>query len=207
MVRKTKPLLEFKCPECGKTFRDYRKRKYCSLSCATKHRIKLGELKPRIINKEFAILGLKAHVEKAKVKYFEIFSKLTDVEKGYIAGLIDGDGYIGITKNHGRLTADVQIFSTDRKLMDWLLNRLKVGCVYVKRKGENRKPLYCWRMMSVTGVFVLLHFIKEYLVIKKERAEIIYQFCKLKLESLGEETPEMIELFNKLKFQKIGVCR
>lgn len=106
---------------------------------------------------------------------------------GYIAGLLDGGGYIGITTargsksaraNHGgeshRLCISVRM--TDRRPLDLLAQWTGFGSVRTKRPGanENRQP-YEWTIWSRQASAVLIA-VRDHLVVKREHADIAIRF-------------------------------
>lgn len=112
--------------------------------------------------------------------------QLTDVQAAWLAGLIDGEGCIGIWRERRagnrsgyRYTATVQIANTNRLLLDTIA-RVIPGKIYLKdaRVKFGQKPLYQFFCDRRT-LRALLERIAPFLVIKKRQAEIAMQFRRV----------------------------
>ncbi len=112
---------------------------------------------------------------------------MNKLKASYLAGLIDGEGYIGImkhkryddlTKNHYREV--IKIANTDKKLIEWLKNSFGGDMEERKWKnGENYKTAYCWSK-KYTNTEEILRKIMPYLRVKKKQAEIVLEVIKTK---------------------------
>ena len=110
--------------------------------------------------------------------------KRTDL--AYIAGIVDGEGYIGIQSDckkskhgHPNLRLRVAVTSTD----EWLCQHLKFaiggGVIKLKRASENHKPCWQWEIgYKKAGDF--LRLILPYLHLKKPQAELAIKFQEAK---------------------------
>lgn len=105
---------------------------------------------------------------------------LTEAEKGYIAGLIDGEGSITLSRRvSGRVnpvySIHISICNTSPKLIEWLNGKFP-GKAYTYPRNKSRlgsKPVYAW---VVAGNRQCIQFLKEivnYLVIKRPQAELL----------------------------------
>lgn len=133
-------------------------------------------------------LGL---AKKAFAKYWRTYDKikpikLTDIDRGYLAGLIDGEGTIRITRALRKWYAPfIQITNTDKTVMDWLqevFGKKGIGHLYVekKRRKPHYKLKYVYNIASVQGVKQILEQIIDILKIKKRQALLVLKFIKLK---------------------------
>lgn len=102
----------------------------------------------------------------------------TELEKSYLAGIIDGEGCIGAAavadKRPGRSPSamfTVFIAMTDREALD-LAHRLYGGSVREKpdTRGGNRRMVYCWQAYGDIGARFLADIL-PYLRIKTAQAE------------------------------------
>lgn len=120
--------------------------------------------------------------------------KETDI--AYIAGLIDGEGYIGIKKDKGykcqeRKTpgfhARLQIRMVDEPAIKFIAESL--GGWYYKEKPNcaNGRPLYCYQA-SDKKAGEICRTILPYLRIKKESANTLLQFRDLQSEGPKHRT-------------------
>lgn len=96
----------------------------------------------------------------------------------YIAGLLDGEGSIGIMK-HNRETPSPQYFlrvvicNTNKKVLELVQQTLGVGSITVNNR--RRRALYTWTATSGKAMFILERLL-PYLIIKKEQAQLGIDF-------------------------------
>jgi hypothetical protein len=85
----------------------------------------------------------------------------------YLAGIIDGEGYIGIG-NAPRL----RVANTNPRLMEWLRCRFG-GSIWTSRKRDGRsKALFTWELSARKAERVLRE-VAPFLILKREQAAII----------------------------------
>jgi hypothetical protein len=104
--------------------------------------------------------------------------QLSETDKAYVAGIVDGEG--GIEVRYG-LTRDpsgrVTIWNTYKPLIDWLTETIGMGTVTSRirsnAKVQGTKPCYLWEISSRQNVAALLQQLLPYLKIKKEKAETL----------------------------------
>jgi len=126
---------------------------------------------------------------------------MEDTIRAYIAGLIDGEGCITITRRKvKRLKTDnwfyepqVIVSNTDKRLSDFLLD-LCGGWVatVTKTQKECHKPSYHWKITG-DNMRRLLKDIIPYLRIKKEQARIVLQFPSYKGNGHKARTQEELK--------------
>lgn len=109
----------------------------------------------------------------------------------YLAGIIDGDGYIGLLRN-GRnnkksfhssrdyiYTPTVKVAMVDKEFILWLKESFG-GNFETRLAYGNARESYCWTLRKAS-VEKFLHEIYPYLRIKKKQAELIFKFKNLNL--------------------------
>lgn len=108
---------------------------------------------------------------------------LTEIEKAYLAGLFDGDGYIGIRKQYPspdrmQYVMSVVLTLTDKPTLEFWIEKTGIGsfCT-LPRNATGRKPVYQWRLAAKKGES-LLRMIYPYLMIRKSQADIAFRFRK-----------------------------
>jgi hypothetical protein len=115
-------------------------------------------------------------------------SALTEAEVGWIAGIVDGEGYIGLVEDGDRetLTPRVDVYSTT-KCMQTELNRL-VGAGHLgqKRPRDGEKQLFGWSLWSVETIGPFLEVITPYLVVKRRVAQVVLDFCSRRRALRGQ---------------------
>lgn len=118
-------------------------------------------------------------------------SSVSDSTLSWLAALIDGEGCFLLTKgSHSpssqerspslrdkpRIRMSINIANTNYKLMEALIEKTGIDCVYTHNRpvGSKQKPLYTWRM-NATQIKKWLPFIHPWLVLKREQAEIMME--------------------------------
>lgn len=98
---------------------------------------------------------------------------MLETEKAYIAGIVDGEGSIMLTKFHKNQyhSPCVSIASTDLELLEWVKNTIKGGKITSKKNyNKNRhKNSYTYTIIYDEAI-QLLQDIEPYLVIPKKKA-------------------------------------
>jgi len=117
--------------------------------------------------------GIKTRKNVVKPQYLK--SKLNidgmkETDFAYLAGIIDGEGHIGI----GELVPNqiVRVLNTSKTLIEWIANifNTKVRISIVKPGVYNRKIYYVTSLQRHNDLIILLELIIPYLMIKKEIA-------------------------------------
>ena len=107
----------------------------------------------------------------------------TTQELAWAAGIIDGEGYIGISKRSrhssilkafdARLSVSMTDFKTTKRLRDMF----DCGSFYVQNRDEkhNQKPSLTWAV-AAKGTKKILSMIYPYLYTKKQQAKYALEF-------------------------------
>jgi len=105
-------------------------------------------------------------------------SKLT---ASYLAGFIDGEGYIALRSDKQYYAAILKVASTDEWIIKWIQE--SYGGSYYKRIGykPNHKDSYYWTLNG-KKLKVFLQKIQPYLKLKKEQCRLVLK--KIKLQEL-----------------------
>lgn len=98
----------------------------------------------------------------------------------YMAGLLDGEGHIGITLRKNLRSGHqlrIEITNTNEAFIKWILPRFDGHGAHRKdRWGDgNRKDSYVWYADNRKAIR-LLKLLMPYLVLKKEQAQIAIDF-------------------------------
>ena len=117
------------------------------------------------------------------------------IDLAYIAGIVDGEGYVGIKKvkalNGGRVNPSyherIQIRMVDEPAIKFIADTL--GGNYYKEKAHcnNGRPLYCFQSNDASSVHIIKSLL-PYLRIKNTVALTVLQLRKLK------ENPDKISV-------------
>lgn len=129
----------------------------------------------------------------------------------YIAGLIDGEGWIGVSKvkcyansrtRRGYFfKGNIAIANTNKSIIDWLKESFG-GCVREDRRENRKRVLYQWGTQNPKYIIRFLTVIRPYLRIKRAQADNLILFCQTfnQLSFIGEVNTS---LDSKWKVKKI----
>ena len=123
---------------------------------------------------------------------------MTETEKAYIAGIIDGEGSIMLQRIHKNEFPSpcVSVASTSLELLSWLKKTIKKGMIISKKNynTEVHKDCYSY-VLRRNDAIKLIEEIYPYLVIdsKKKRAKLIIEKYKALTPRNGRYTAEMIK--------------
>lgn len=112
--------------------------------------------------------------------------KLTDIEKSYLAGVIDGEGTITLVKaNHLGMKDGVQlrpsvfITGTNYNFIEYTKN-LMGGYLYVGiSKEENHRDKVVVKLDKSQEILLFLEQIHKFLFLKRKQAELIIEFINI----------------------------
>lgn len=98
---------------------------------------------------------------------------MTDTEAAYLAGIVDGEGCIGIGRRKKYITVTLQISNTDLALLGWVKDKCGGNIYPVKNSRiDNRKQAYVWsRAGRIARDIIVL--IRPYLIVKAAQADIV----------------------------------
>jgi hypothetical protein len=97
----------------------------------------------------------------------------TEAEKAYLAGILDGEGCVGVAWREGKyLTPTIQVVNTNPILLDWLHDRYGGSVRGRPDVRLNRKPSFCWTVCGQKALTVLRDA-RPYLLLKTEQADIL----------------------------------
>ncbi len=107
---------------------------------------------------------------------------LTNIDRAYIAGIIDGEGSIHMTRKipTGTFHAFVTVGMTDKFVIEWLASKYGNKAVETVRKPQGpfkRTPKTMYRV-SLQGrrACLLCELLLPYLKVKKKQAEVLMEY-------------------------------
>ena len=110
-------------------------------------------------------------------------NNLTEVDKAYLAGLIDGEGCISVykvrnkqCKNGFSIKCNLRINMVDAEAIDYFHKKIGIGSVHRIIKGGNRRQQKLWSINSGSQVSAVLKEILPYLKIKVKHAQNLLEF-------------------------------
>ncbi|MCI0349121.1 MAG: hypothetical protein L0Z53_06810 [Acidobacteriales bacterium] len=108
---------------------------------------------------------------------------LTNEERAYAAGIVDGEGYLGVNR-HGdgkdgyNYQVNCTVVSSTLRLLEFLQTRWG-GSVHVKPLSSfGKKPAWQWRIASIKADKFVTD-IYPHLLVKKEQAKLLRTFQEL----------------------------
>lgn len=108
---------------------------------------------------------------------------MTSTEKAYIAGIIDGEGSIMLTKFHKNQYSSpcVSVASTDLELLKWLKITIKLGKINSKKNynPSNHKNSYTYTLIYDDAINLITE-IEPYLIISQKKARAKHIITKYK---------------------------
>lgn len=103
---------------------------------------------------------------------------LTETEKSYLAGIIDGEGSISLCRSGARdseayIYPLLRVANTKKVLIDWITRRLNFGHrLYVSKLNIGCNDCYHWGVAS-SEAFTVIELVRPYLVIKAMQADVV----------------------------------
>lgn len=132
------------------------------------------------------------HVRKLGLKNLTIQTKdLSEAQKGYLAGFLDGEGGVQITRSTRpereytlAMHPVVYFTNTNRQAIDTIANWLDVRCVVCSRQRAGRSVCYVLHITGTRNIEQLLNCLRPYLIIKASRADVMLKYCASRLSHL-----------------------
>ncbi len=125
---------------------------------------------------------------------------MLETEKSYLAGIIDGEGSVMLTRFHKNEYPSpcISISSTDIELLEWIKDTTKCGKITNKKNynEERHKNSYTYTVIY-NDALKLLKEIEPYLVIKQKKLRAQHILNKYK-----EVTPRNGKYSDELKKKK-----
>jgi len=132
---------------------------------------------------------------------------LVEVEKAYLAGIIDGEGTVTLMKHHKNETPTpyVSVANNNLELLQWIKSRIGGTICSKKKRLPRHNDSYAWSARQDRAI-CLLNEIRCFLIIKKPQADLITAQYKSVTHRAGKYTPEMLGEKRKLvaKIRKLN---
>lgn len=111
---------------------------------------------------------------------------LTETEKAYLAGLIDGEGSIHFALNTGEtIIPKISISNSNTEVLEWCRN--KIGRGYISTlsphsfEGSFHRQTHQFIIQAKPTILPVLEAIFPFLIIKKKQAKLVLEWCKSRL--------------------------
>ncbi|MFH1726221.1 MAG: LAGLIDADG family homing endonuclease [Elusimicrobiota bacterium] len=120
---------------------------------------------------------------------------MAETDKAYLAGLIDGEGTITLTRHHRNQFPQprVSISNNSLELLEWVRERL--GCGNIIRRSprkEHHGKSYVWQVQLAGSALKVLREIRPYLVLKRRHADLLLEDYKACTPRNGKYSPSML---------------
>lgn len=155
--------LAYACPLCGKRFGKPRQ--------VTGHLAGKHSNRPRMLMPSIQVDGLQPH------------------QLGYLAGFLDGEGGIQITRStrEGRdytiaLHPTVYFTNTNRESLETMQRWLRTGSMIVAHQKKGHRDVYVLHVTGMRNIELLLLCLLPHLIIKRRQAEIMLEYCHSRME-------------------------
>ena len=135
---------------------------------------------------------------------------LSESQRGYLAGFLDGEGGIQITRSRRAnreykvaLHPTVYFCNTYRRAIYEMKNWLGGGSITRRREPGNHKDSFVYSISGVRSVRALLTFLLPAMIIKKHQARVMISYCDSRLQHYrGNDrrfTRKELRLYTRLK--------
>jgi hypothetical protein len=101
------------------------------------------------------------------------------IQSNYIAGIVDGEGTIGLYKYDNIYIVEIKIHNTNLNLLKYVRDTIKLGHINRQSKKENHKFVYIYKLRK-HEYKKFLNEILPYLKIKRRQAELVLQYLSLR---------------------------
>jgi len=109
-----------------------------------------------------------------------MFENATEVQLSYLAGIVDGEGYVGIGTTNGEYFSPVvTISNSSRELLEYL-QLFAGGRIYHNAKATSRMKSSYHLTWGGAAAVEFCSLLLPYLFLKKPQAEIVAAFSKCK---------------------------
>lgn len=130
---------------------------------------------------------------------------LPEIEKGYLAGAIDCDGFISLQRRDKRNNFQlwVGVTNTNNALVKKCQEITKIGRIHKATQGH-LKPAYTWVVCTFSGTYSLLKQIEPYLVRKRRQAQLGLEFMRIRSKQIRTKngwtvTKEQLEIYREMR--------
>ena len=123
----------------------------------------------------------------------------------WLAGFFDGEGSILLGRYHRkrdgflRIKTEVLVANTSKIVMQEIAENLDL--LLYEGKRMDRKYLYTVRVCKQENVMLLLEKIIPHLKVKRLQAELLYAYCKSRVEKphRSDYTQEELQIFTRIR--------
>lgn len=107
---------------------------------------------------------------------------LSEIDTGWVAGIVDGEGWVGIGRNKSFLGARISVSSTG-KFMVPRFQSLIGGNICTKSACGNWRVQQTWDLYTLSTVRGFCEMVGPFLHVKAEQAKLLAEFCRSRMEN------------------------
>ncbi len=133
------------------------------------------------------------------------FKILNQLNTGYLAALIDGEGSISLNKHKNPLP-EVSVVNTCQIVIEWCREITGIGKVY-PRKNKKGRPIFTWHISTFEEVIVLLTVLKPHVIIKHQLAENMLVYLESRIKQLKDTYDAKLPPFTDEQLASIAKIR
>jgi len=113
-----------------------------------------------------------------------IKGEANEFEKGYVVGLLEGEGTISIVSGKRAYVPYISITNTERKVVETCQKIVGGKIITYKGRKKNHKDVYILHITKTYPVYLVLKEILPLMISERKRkiAELVLKFCELRLE-------------------------
>lgn len=126
---------------------------------------------------------------------YKTTNQLQPTDAAYIAGLIDGEGTVSLTRRHKNehRQLEVSISNTERPLLDFVYKTVGAGRITSKKTYSNKHtPSYTYTISNRQALSLLEQIQPYLLTYKKERASLILENYLRLTPRNGKYSPQLL---------------
>ena len=123
--------------------------------------------------------------------------QVRDTDIAYIAGFIDGEGWIGISRSRAArsyrpsYSPKICVTSTKREILDWIRGKLQCGFVCkgkrIKTRNDKWNDSFMWAISS-RAILQIAPLLMPYVHLKKRQLKIATQIARINLSLRAHPT-------------------
>lgn len=181
-------MVTLRCAECGRAFERkasaVRKRQrrgsanaFCSSECVYKSPLRRALIGSGQLRKESPA------------------RQLSPTEAAWLAGFVDGEGCLVLSRVGDRFNTSLEVSNTDRRLLARCRELANVGAVYNRPRvrSANHRPQFMWSVSARADLFALLPQIIPHLVGKAQEASAVVAYCDRRIRGVTlDETDDAL---------------
>lgn len=139
-------------------------------------------------------------------KDLDLVNKINKEVSSYLAGLIDGEGYVFINYNKktNNYVSGIYIKNTDKKMLEFVVKHLGGKIKSLKADKPNHKDSYVWWCFG-RKAYALLEKTMPYLITKCEQAKLLGMFVKTFEDKQTYTLPKNVHDYRMELIEKIKI--